>query len=170
MRLFLTGGALPQREQIIIRYETGLHGIPSCRIGTSSLHKGALFHAPSMNYPRETIVSLNAARLVIKSVILVALPGELLLGGPRPRPHGRIISCHGVFERRRSGPCPTLHQMQVLPRPLEIGLGTEVRHVDHERIALPVAARVAIPLADIGRQMEAPVPGNITFPLAPVVQ
>jgi hypothetical protein len=83
MRLVLTGGALPQREQIIIRYETRLHGIPGCRIRTSSLHKGAVFHAPSMNYPWETIVSLNAARLVIKSVILVVLPGELLLGGTR---------------------------------------------------------------------------------------
>jgi hypothetical protein len=42
---FLTGGALPQREQVIIRYETSLHGIFGCRIRTSSLRKGALFPA-----------------------------------------------------------------------------------------------------------------------------
>src|SRR5258708_12081740 len=117
-----------------------------------------------MHDSRETTVSLNAARLVIKSVIGVALPGELLLASPRPRPRSRILSGHDVFERRRPGPCPTHHQVQVLPRTLVIGLGTEVRHVDHERIALPAAARVAIPLADVGRQVRAPVHHNASLP------
>src|SRR5215475_2200832 len=121
-----------------------------------------------MHDSRETIVSLNAAWLVIKSVIGVALPGELLLGGPRPRPHGRILSGHDVFERRRGGPCPTLHQVQILPRTLVIGLGTEVRHVDNERIALPAAARVAVPLAYVRRQVRAPVHDDVPLPPLPL--
>jgi hypothetical protein len=51
-----------------------------------------------MNYPWETIVSLDATRLVIESVLLVALPGELLRGGPRLRPHGRISRAYLGFQ------------------------------------------------------------------------
>src|SRR5215470_13098573 len=121
-----------------------------------------------MHDSRETIVSLNAARLVIQSVIGFALPGEPLPGGPRPRPHGRILSGHHIFERRRPGPCPTLHQVQVLARTLVIGLGTEVRHVDNERIALPAAARVAVPLAYVGRQVRAPAHDDVALPPLPL--
>src|SRR5215831_2064318 len=111
-----------QREQIVLKYETTLHRVPGQRIRPSSLRKGSLFHPPAMHDSRETIVSLNAARLVEKSVLGVALSGELLLGGPRPSPNGRIFGGHHVFERRRPGPCPMLHQVQVLPRTLVIGL------------------------------------------------
>ena len=54
--------------------------------------------------------------------------------------------------------------MQILARALKIGLRTEVRHVDDEGIALPVAARVAIPLADAGRQMRASVHDDVALP------
>src|ERR1700730_11015514 len=80
--LFSPCGALPQR--LVIKYEAILHGVPGRRIRTSSLRKVALFHAPSMNNPRQTIVSLDATRLGVKSVVLVALPGDVLLGGPWP--------------------------------------------------------------------------------------
>src|SRR5260370_37022066 len=83
-------GVLPQR--LVIKYETILHGVPGRRISTSSLRKGALFHASSVNYPRETVVSLDTTRLGIKSVVLVALPGELFLDGPRPRPPSGIFN------------------------------------------------------------------------------
>ena len=53
------------------------------------LRKGDVFHVPPMQQPRETKVAFEAARLGIQSVLLVALFGELLLDGPRPRPHGR---------------------------------------------------------------------------------
>ena len=134
------------------------------RIGTSSLREGALFLAPAMDDSGETEVSLDAARLVVKPVVGVALPGELLLGGPRPRPHGRVFGGHHVFERRRPGPRPTLDEVQVLARALVIGLGTEVRHVDDERVALPVTARVAVPLADVRRQVRAPVHDDVALP------
>src|ERR1700674_3174019 len=69
------------------------------RVGASTLRKGDLFHARSPHQPRETIVSFDAARLVIKSVLLIALPGERLPGGPWPRPHRRIFDRYSVFER-----------------------------------------------------------------------
>src|SRR5579862_1589590 len=55
------------------------HVVYGSRIGTSSLCKGGFFRAPSMQQPREPKVSFDAARLVINSVLLVALFGELLL-------------------------------------------------------------------------------------------
>src|SRR5439155_10713110 len=106
-----------------------------------------------MQQPWETIVSFDAARLGVNSVLLVVLPDEILLGGPWPCPHRRVFNGHGIFKRGRTGPGPTLDQVQVLACALKIGLRTEVRHVDHERIAFPAATRIAIPLTDAGRQM-----------------
>src|ERR1700693_147237 len=91
-----------------------LHGVPGCRIGASTLRKGKLFHAPSMQQPRQAIVSFDAARLGINSIFLVALPGELLPAGPWPCPHGRIFDRYSVFERGWPGPRPALDQVQVL--------------------------------------------------------
>src|ERR1700739_1618395 len=54
--------------------------------------------------------------------------------------------------------------MQVLAGALVVGLCTEVRHIDHERVALPVAPRVAVPLADVGRQVWTPVPDEVALP------
>src|SRR3984893_15052710 len=88
--------------------------VPGCRIRTSSLGKSTLFHAPSMQHPREAHVSFDAARLVINSVLLVALPGELLLGGPWPRPHGRIFDRDLVREGLWPAARPALNQVQVL--------------------------------------------------------
>src|SRR5207244_8246358 len=67
------------------------HVVDGSRIGASSLGKGALFHAPTVQQPRQAEVSFDAARLVVNSVLLVALLGELLLGGPWPRPPGLIF-------------------------------------------------------------------------------
>src|SRR5258708_37457662 len=117
-----------------------------------------------MNDPRETIVSLDATRLGIKSVVLVALPGELFPDGPWPRPYGRIFDRDIIFERARRGTPPAFNQVQVLACALKIGLRAEVRHVDHKRIALPMAARVAVPLTDVGRQMRACVHDDGALP------
>src|SRR5262249_22204525 len=85
-----------------------------CRIGASTFRKGEVLNARSAQQPREAIVSFEAARLVIDSVLLVALLGELLLYGPRPRPHRRIFDGRDVFERVWPGPRPALDQVQVL--------------------------------------------------------
>src|SRR2546426_5804758 len=55
--------------------------VPGCRIRTSSLRKGQLFHAPPVQEPWEAIVSFDTAGLIINSVLLLALLGELLLDG-----------------------------------------------------------------------------------------
>src|SRR3984893_18599967 len=116
-------GALPQR--IVLKQKTTLYVVYGSRIGTTSLRKGEFFHAPAMQQPREAEVSFDAAGLVIKSVLLVALLGELFLDGPWPRPHGRIFDRDLVFERGRAGTRPALDQVLVLARSLEIGLRTE---------------------------------------------
>src|SRR5262249_46792427 len=109
-----------------------------------------------------------AARLVINPVVLIALPGELLLYGPGLGPDRWIFDGHDVFERGRGGPRPALNEVQVLARAPIIGLPTEIRHVDDEGIALPMAARVAKPLADVIRQMGAPVHDDVALPALPL--
>src|SRR5207249_5805606 len=138
-----------------------------------SLRKGGLFHARSTHQSREGIVSFYAARLVIDSIFLLVLPGELSLDGPWPHPHGRIVDRELVFKLSRAGPRPAFDHVQLLPRAPKVSLRTEVRHVDHESISLPVATRIAIPLADVGRQMRAPVHDDGPLPplaLAHVVE
>src|SRR6266853_818150 len=58
--------------------------------------------------------------------------------------------------------------MQVLARPKGIGFRTEVGHVDHQRVALPMAARVAVPLTDTGRQVGAAIHDDIALPPLPL--
>src|SRR5262245_43886462 len=118
-----------------------------------TLAKGQLIDALSLQQSRVPVISLDAARLVVNSILLFALPAEFLLYGPGPRPHRGIFDCDGVVEGGRACPCPAFDHMQVLARATIIVLRTEVRNVDHERIALPAAARVAVPLADAGRQV-----------------
>src|SRR5580658_4981197 len=158
----------PQRsallQRILLNGQHATDVVVGSRIGTSSLRKGALFHAPAMEQPGQAIVSLDAARLVINSVLLLALPSEFLLGSPWLRPHGRIFDRNLVCEGLRVGARPPLDQVQVLARPLKIGFRAEVGHVDHERVALPMTTRVAEPLADVGRQVGAPVHNNIALP------
>src|SRR5215468_2393382 len=80
-----TPASLPQR--LVVENEAVLHGVAGCRIGASSLRKGAFLRAASANNARKAVVSLDAARLGVKSVVLVALPGELLPDSPRLRPY-----------------------------------------------------------------------------------
>src|SRR5215470_8545074 len=117
-----------------------------------------------MQQPRQAIIPFDAAGLVINSVLLVALPGELLLGGPGLGPHGRIFDRDLVRERLRPGARPPLDQVQVLARAKEIGFRTEVGHVDYKRAALPMAARVTEPLTNAGRQVRASVHYDVALP------
>src|SRR6516165_5827458 len=162
---------LPHR--IVPEEEPGLDVVDRSRIGAAALLEGGFLHASSVQQSREAKISLDAARLHIKFVLLVALLRELFLGGPRPRPYGRILDRGFVQERSGAGAGPALDQVQVLARALKIRFRTEVRHVDDERVSFPVAARVAVPLADAGRQVRAPVHDNVALPalsLAHVVE
>src|SRR6266446_1535620 len=160
---------LPSLQRIWIAVRD-FYAVLGCRIRTSSLRKRELFEASSMQQPREAIVSFDAARLVINSVLLVALPDELLLGGPCSSPHGLIFDRDLVLEGFWPGAGPALYQVQVFPRPLEIGFRTEVGHVDHKRVALPMAARVAEPLTDAGRQVGASVHDDVPLPPLALIQ
>src|SRR5215471_9433961 len=73
-------------QWILLKHKTTVRIVSGCGIRTSSFRKGKLLHPPSVQQPWETKVSFDAARLVIKSVFLVALLGELLLDGPGPSP------------------------------------------------------------------------------------
>src|SRR4051812_47436402 len=112
-------------------------------------------------------------RLIIDPVLLVGLPGKRLRDCPWLRPNARVIHGNGIFELARALSCPSLDQVQVLARALIVGLRTEVCHVDDQAIAVPVAARVAIPLTDAGRQMRPAVHDDVALPalaLADVVE
>src|SRR5258708_1255381 len=109
-------------------------------------------------------VSLDAARLGVNSVFLIDLPGELLLGSPRPCPHRWVFDSNLICERTRPRPRPTLDQVQAFTRPLEVGLRAEVRHVDDEGVAPQVATRVAVPLANARRKMGTIVKHNVALP------
>src|SRR6516162_9123611 len=85
-----------------------------------------------MQQPRETKVSLDAARLGVNSVLLIALPGELLLGGPWPCPNGRIFDSDLVSERVWTRQRPPLDQVQVFTRPLKVGL-----RIHSDSVAVP---------------------------------
>src|SRR5215475_8972914 len=138
---------LPQRILLKNKTAAAAYAVPGCRIGTSSLCKCDIFHASSMEQAREAKVSFDTARLDIKPILLLTLPGEFLYHGPWSRPYCRILDGDPVFERGRASSCPALDEVQILARALKISFRREVRHVDHECIALPMATRVAVPLA-----------------------
>ena len=96
--------------------------------------------------------------------MLLALPGELLFYRPRPRPHGRIFDGDLVFECGGGAPRPAFDHVQIVARALKISLRTEIRHVDHERIAFPMAARVALPLTYVRRQVWTSVHHDVALP------
>ena len=159
---------LPQR--IVLNGLHTTYAIDGSRIGAFSLGESALLSAAAVEQPRQAEVSFVAARLVINSVLLVALPGELLFDRPWPGPHGRVFDGDLVFEGLGPGARPALNEVQVLAGAEEIGFRTEVGDVDHKRVALPVAARIAEPLADIGRQVRAPVHDDVALPALALIQ
>src|SRR5262249_28839115 len=119
--------------------------------------------------PRQAVVSLDAARLVIDPVLLVALAGELLLHRPWPGPDSRVFDQDFVREGLWPGPRPALDEVQGLARSEHVGLGAEIGHIDHERIAFPPAARVAKPLPDTGRQVRTSVHDDVALPALTLV-
>src|SRR5690349_4445932 len=69
------------------------------RVGAMPLRERKVLHAGRLHHRREREISLQAARLVIDPVGLVALAGPFLLDGPGPRPHGRVLDHRHVFQR-----------------------------------------------------------------------
>src|SRR5882672_7808440 len=109
-------------------------------------------------------VSFHAPRLVIDPVFLLVLPGEFLRDRPGARPHGRILDRHDVFKRGGAGAGPALDEVLALARAAVVRLRAEVADIDHQRVALPAATRVAEPLADLRWQMRAAVHHDAALP------
>src|SRR5215475_11647335 len=128
MKGFGTSALTSQLPQWIV-FDT--HEIRSivfcCRMRAATLLIRDFFGARSAHQARMAVISFDAARLGVEPVRFLALPGELLLNGPRTSPHGRIFDGHDVFQRGRAPARPTLDQMKVLTGALVVGLRTEVR-------------------------------------------
>src|SRR5260221_13462216 len=90
---------------------------------------------------------------------------------PRTHPCGRIFDGYRVFQPIFAYAFEPFDQVQVLMRALKVSLMREVRDVDHQRVALPPAARIPLPEPDARRQVLAAVDRNRadeTRPLPPV--
>src|SRR5260370_38698444 len=67
-------------EWILTALTCGFYKSPDvvlgCRIRTSSLRKGKLFHAPPVQQPWQPIVYFDAARIIVNPVLLACLLSE----------------------------------------------------------------------------------------------
>ena len=116
------------------------------RVGAAPFGKRPVVGARSHELSHQAVVPLVTPGLVIDPVLLVVLFGPLLLDGPWFRPRRRIFQRGDELDRVRAGTGPPLNQMEVLPSALVAVLGGKVRDVDHQRVPLPPAARIALPL------------------------
>ena len=114
-----------------------------------------LVHAGADEQRRQPVVPLVAPRLVVDPVLPVALPRQLLADRPRRHPRRRILDRHLVFERVLVEARVAFDQAPVRARFAEGELGREVGGLDDQGVALPAAARIAVPQTDPGRRMAA---------------
>ena len=103
-----------------------------CRIRTLLCGKRAFLAARARQQCGHPVVALVTPGLLVDPVRLVALLAVLLLDGPRFSPRGRVFDGDRVLDRVRVHACPSFDQVQVLLGALEVGLGTEIGHIDHE--------------------------------------
>src|SRR5205807_2713487 len=82
------------------------------------------------------------------------------LCGPRFGPGGGIFGGELVRDRIVGTAREAFHQMQLLAGSSEGASSSEIGRVNHQRIAVPMANRVSLPLADSLRDMRAPVGGD----------
>src|SRR5438477_2409844 len=81
-------------------------------------------------------------------------------GGPGFRPNRRIVDREFVLKRVRGDAGEAFDHMQARTGPPEVEFGGEVCGVDNKRIAFPMPAGVAQPLADVLGEMWASVERN----------
>src|SRR5262249_52679330 len=72
---------------------------------------------------------------------------------PRPRPGGGVFHHDGVLEPIFVHSLEAFDQVKVFARSLELARRVEVGDVDDERIPLPVAGCIAVPVADARRSV-----------------
>src|SRR5690349_12036544 len=154
-------------------FATALEGIIAAKPGGVVMRQRIWSLAPGERFvfePRvvhncgETVISFPAARFDIDAVFFFALLGEILFHSPGPRPHRGIFDRHLIGERLWAGARPALDEMQILARAAVISLWTEICHINNQRVTFPMAARIAKPLPDAGRQMRTAVHHDIALP------
>ncbi|HET8698430.1 MAG TPA: hypothetical protein VFO94_13135 [Gammaproteobacteria bacterium] len=87
--------------------------------------------------------------LVLEQPIALGAAMERHLDRPRPREHLRVLERGLVAERVGRGACEALHHPQRVAMEIagavEPGVGVEAHRLNDQRVAVPVAARVAHP-------------------------
>src|ERR1051326_1460063 len=111
-----------------------------CGVGAASLCECPFCDASPAQQPRQAVIPLVAARLIINSVRRIALLLQLLLDGPWSRPRRRVVQGDHILDGIRVETRPSFHQMQIFVRSLKIEFRREVRDVYDERVALPMAS------------------------------
>src|SRR5262245_30060323 len=79
---------------------------------------------------------------------------------PRTRERGRVVHGELVQQRVLVDASETLDEMELVVSPAKTGPAVEVRRVDDERVALPLAARIAQPRPHAGRDVRTAVQRN----------
>src|ERR1700680_2273186 len=105
---------------------------------------------------------------LVDLVFLIGLLFQRLHCRPRTRPCGRIFDSYRVLKPILAYAFEALDHVSVLTRAQIIRLGREVRNVDDQRVALPMAARIPLIGPDARRQVLAAVDRNCadeTLPL-----
>src|SRR6266700_3395656 len=120
------------------------------------LRRFLLLHAGPAEYGGDHRIPLVAGPLVDRPLSL----RHRNLRGPRFGPRGGIFGGELVSDRIVGGAREAFHQVQFLPGSSESASSSEIGGVDHQRTALPMANRVSLPLADVLRDMRAPVGGD----------
>src|SRR6516225_7427493 len=113
---------------------------------------GVLFGASTGQYAIETVIVFMAGVFVKQPGFG---PGDG--GGPWLSPSGRVADGEAVVDAVVGDARPALHQAYVFCGSLEAHLAAEVGGFDDQRVALPMAAGIAEPLANSAIEMWPPV-------------
>src|SRR2546426_5629585 len=112
-----------------------------------------LFFAAAIQDTRHSVISLVTG--VLENPALALPPGNC--GRPGFRPGCWILECDFVIDRVGIETREALDHMQAAGRTSEVRLVGEIRRIDDQCVAVPMAARVAEVLADALVQMRTPV-------------
>ena len=107
---------------------------------TASGNFGSGCDARPAQQRRQAVIPLVAARLIINLVRRIALLLQLLLDGPWSRPRRRVVNGDHILDGVRVETRPPFHQMQIFVSSLKIEFRREIRDVDDERVAVPMAS------------------------------
>src|SRR5438067_1445796 len=85
---------------------------------------------------------------------------ESRLRGPGLCKRRGIVDCEPVEDRVLADAREALDDMQIFARTAKHGLASKVGGVDNQRVAFPMAYRIADPEANVGREMSTAVQRN----------